>query len=88
MHTHTTTANCTPPPPQEIDALLDVDHDHVVPLHEYYRQGNRLYLIMELLRGGELLEALQEVVSLLGGGVSASGAVRVCGGGSCSGWQS
>ncbi|KAL4424182.1 hypothetical protein ABPG75_001483 [Micractinium tetrahymenae] len=45
---------------KEIDALLDLDHPNVVCLHEYFVERNKVFLIMELLRGGELLEAVLE----------------------------
>lgn len=45
---------------KEIDVLLDLDHPNVVCLREYFVERNKVYLIMELLRGGELLEAVLE----------------------------
>ncbi|EFN53608.1 hypothetical protein CHLNCDRAFT_32147 [Chlorella variabilis] len=45
---------------KEIDALLDLDHPRVIELREYFVQQNRVHLIMELLRGGELLDAVLE----------------------------
>ncbi|KAI3424232.1 hypothetical protein D9Q98_009588 [Chlorella vulgaris] len=45
---------------REVDALLDIEHRSVGGMLEYYRQGNRMYLIMQLLRGGELTDALKE----------------------------
>ncbi|EFN53943.1 hypothetical protein CHLNCDRAFT_8755, partial [Chlorella variabilis] len=43
---------------KEIDVLLDLDHPSVVSMREYFVHRNRVYLIMDLLRGGELLDAL------------------------------
>ncbi|PSC74088.1 CAMK CAMK1 kinase [Micractinium conductrix] len=43
---------------KEIDALLDLEHPNVVELEEYFVERNKVFLIMELLRGGELLEAV------------------------------
>ncbi|KAI3424231.1 hypothetical protein D9Q98_009587 [Chlorella vulgaris] len=45
---------------KEIDALLDLDNPHVISLHEYFVQQNKVFLIMELLQGGELLDAVLE----------------------------
>jgi calcium/calmodulin-dependent protein kinase I len=45
---------------KEIDALLDLDHPNVVGLKEYFVQNNRVYLVMELLQGGELLDSVLE----------------------------
>eukprot|EP00887_Chlorella_sp_A99_P005806 scaffold1.g5806.t1 len=45
---------------REIDVLLSLDHPNVVYLREYFLQRSRVYLIMELLRGGELLDAVVE----------------------------
>ncbi|EFN53510.1 hypothetical protein CHLNCDRAFT_136852 [Chlorella variabilis] len=44
---------------KEVDVLLDLDHPNVVGMREYFVQHHRVYLIMELMRGGELLDALQ-----------------------------
>ncbi|KAL4853796.1 Calcium/calmodulin-dependent protein kinase type 1 [Chlorella vulgaris] len=53
---------------REVDALLDIEHRSVGGMLEYYRQGNRMYLIMQLLRGGELTDALREQASGRGAG--------------------
>lgn len=37
---------------KEIDVLLDLDHPSVVSMREYFVHRNRVYLIMDLLRGG------------------------------------
>jgi calcium/calmodulin-dependent protein kinase I len=39
---------------REIDVLLDLDHPNIVGLREYFVHNDKVYLIMELLRG-ELL---------------------------------
>ncbi len=36
---------------REISAMLGLEHPNVVGLREYFVQKNRIYLIMELLRG-------------------------------------
>lgn len=43
---------------REIDVLLDLDHPNIVGLREYFVHNDKVYLIMELLRGGELLDAV------------------------------
>jgi len=46
---------------QEIDALRQLDHVAIAKLFETYEEpGFRLYLVMELLTGGELYSALVE----------------------------
>ncbi len=36
---------------RELDAVLDLHHPNVVGMKEYFVESNRVYLIMELLRG-------------------------------------
>ena len=36
---------------REIDAVLDLEHPNVVGMKEYFVEHNKVYLIMELLRG-------------------------------------
>eukprot|EP00887_Chlorella_sp_A99_P007252 scaffold2.g7252.t1 len=43
---------------REIEVALDLDHPNIVGVREYFVQGNKVYVIMELLRGGELLDAV------------------------------
>ncbi|EFN51045.1 hypothetical protein CHLNCDRAFT_37582, partial [Chlorella variabilis] len=43
---------------REISSMLGLEHPNVVGLREYFVESNRVYLIMELLRGGELLDAV------------------------------
>ncbi|GAB4813322.1 hypothetical protein N2152v2_000368 [Parachlorella kessleri] len=45
---------------KEIDILIGLEHDNVIFLKEYFEEGNKVYLIMELLQGGELLDAVLE----------------------------
>lgn len=42
----------------EIDAILGLEHSAVCWIHEYFVWHNHAYLILELLRGGDLLDAL------------------------------
>jgi len=45
---------------KEIDILCGLEHENVVSLKEYFEENNKVYLITELLLGGELLEAVIE----------------------------
>ena len=37
-----------------------MDHPNIVKMYEYFRDDQRLYIIMELLSGGELFTKLQK----------------------------
>lgn len=43
---------------QEIDILCGLNHENVLFLKEYFDEDNKVYLITEILRGGELLDAV------------------------------
>jgi len=43
---------------KEIDILVGLNDINVVYLKEYFQEGDKVYLIMELLTGGELLDAV------------------------------
>ncbi|EFN53546.1 hypothetical protein CHLNCDRAFT_136678 [Chlorella variabilis] len=45
---------------KEIDILIALKHDNIVFMKEYFEEGNKVYLIMEMLQGGELLDAVLE----------------------------
>lgn len=45
---------------KEIDIHLGLEHPNVIFLKEYFEEADKVYLIMELLEGGELLEAVLE----------------------------
>mmetsp|Transcript_30288 Transcript_30288/g.57102 ORF Transcript_30288/g.57102 Transcript_30288/m.57102 type:complete len:403 (+) Transcript_30288:225-1433(+) len=45
---------------KEINILLSVKHPNVIYLHEYFEEVTKVYLVTELLTGGELLDALLE----------------------------
>lgn len=44
----------------EIYLLRGLEHDCVLKLYEIYETENSLYLVMELIRGGELLVRINE----------------------------
>ncbi|PSC73989.1 CAMK CAMK1 kinase [Micractinium conductrix] len=45
---------------KEIDILMALQHENIVVMKEYFEEGNKVYLIMEMLQGGELLDAVLE----------------------------
>lgn len=42
----------------EINILKSLDHPHIVTIHEFFDNGNRIYIIMEYLEGEPILEYL------------------------------
>jgi len=46
---------------QEILIMRQVDHPHVVRLFEWYEDANRIYLILEFLRGGTLKDVVLQL---------------------------
>lgn len=42
---------------QEILIMRQVDHPHIVRLFEWYEDGNRIYLVLDYLKGGSLKDA-------------------------------
>lgn len=42
----------------EINILQTLDHPHVIKLYEVYDEPGYLYLVMELLQGGELFDKI------------------------------
>jgi serine/threonine protein kinase len=43
---------------KEIDIIMSLRHDNIIYMKEYFEEAGRVYVIMEFLPGGELLEAL------------------------------
>jgi WD40 repeat protein/serine/threonine protein kinase/DNA-binding XRE family transcriptional regulator len=43
----------------EAQLVAKLEHPHIVPLHDYWREPNVAYLVMRLLRGGNLLGLLK-----------------------------
>ncbi|CAK9023983.1 Calcium-dependent protein kinase 32 [Durusdinium trenchii] len=43
----------------EVHALMDLDHPHVVKLVRYFDEGNHMYLVFELCEGPDLLSRLE-----------------------------
>ncbi|BFZ22328.1 hypothetical protein BsWGS_25367 [Bradybaena similaris] len=46
----------------EIDILKDCCHHNIVRLYEEYETTNRIYLVMELVKGGDLFDAITQNV--------------------------
>jgi calcium/calmodulin-dependent protein kinase I len=44
----------------EVEIVCDIDHPNVVKLTEIYDEGAVLYLVMELMNGGELFDRIVE----------------------------
>lgn len=45
---------------KEIDILVGMEHENVIYMKEYFEENNKVYLVTELLLGGELLDAVLE----------------------------
>uniref|UniRef100_A0A7S0RK68 Protein kinase domain-containing protein n=1 Tax=Pyramimonas obovata TaxID=1411642 RepID=A0A7S0RK68_9CHLO len=45
---------------KEINILAEMDHNNIIRLKEFFEDSDRVYLITELLTGGELLDAVLE----------------------------
>ena len=46
---------------EEISILMGLQHENIVPCKEYFEEHNKVYLVTELLSGGELLKAVQSL---------------------------
>ncbi|RMZ54148.1 hypothetical protein APUTEX25_005304 [Auxenochlorella protothecoides] len=46
---------------KEINILISLDHPNIIYLREYFEEGNKAYLVMEYLGGGELLDAVLDI---------------------------
>src|SRR5918912_1447709 len=44
----------------EAQLVARLEHPHIVPLYDYWREGSSAYLVMRLLRGGSLPDLLQQ----------------------------
>lgn len=44
----------------EINILSEIDHPNIVKLHEAYETDDKLYIVMELMKGGELFDRIVE----------------------------
>lgn len=48
---------------EEIRLTMSLQHENVVKVYDFYRTKTNVYVIMELLQGGELLDAVMELGS-------------------------
>jgi len=46
----------------EVDILSEVEHKHVVQLYEHHETDEKIYMVQDLLRGGELFDRIIENV--------------------------
>jgi calcium-dependent protein kinase len=46
---------------KEVDILTQLNHENIVKMHEHMDNGHQLVIVLELLKGGGLLEHLFEV---------------------------
>jgi serine/threonine protein kinase len=45
---------------REVDILRKVQHKNIVALHEVYEEEKYLYLLLDLVKGGELYDLIVE----------------------------
>jgi len=43
---------------EEVEILRKIDHRHIVKLYDIYETKDHLYMVMEILRGGELFDSI------------------------------
>ncbi|KAL5011086.1 hypothetical protein ScPMuIL_013391 [Solemya velum] len=58
----------------EIDIMKDCHHHNIVKLYEEYETADKLYLVMELVKGGDLFDAITQSVKF--GEVDSAGMVK------------
>ena len=49
----------------EVEALLELQHDCIVSLHDWHATPNEIYILMEHMPGGDLMAALQDGICLM-----------------------
>ena len=42
----------------EVEILKHIDHPHVVKIYEYFETEFHIFIVMELLEGGELFDKI------------------------------
>lgn len=40
----------------EVEIMKQIDHPHIVKIYEYFETEHHIFIVMELLEGGELFE--------------------------------
>lgn len=48
----------------EIEVMRQLDHPNIMKLEEFHESRNSIYLVMELLKGGELLQHIYKKKNL------------------------
>ena len=43
---------------REIEIMQTLDHPNIVQIHEYFQEENKIFLVMELCRGGDLQQKI------------------------------
>lgn len=44
----------------EIKIMKQIDHPHLVKIYEYFEDPEWIYIVMEILEGGELFDKIKE----------------------------
>lgn len=44
----------------EVEIMKEIDHPHIVKIYEYFETNYHIFIVMELLEGGELFERIQK----------------------------
>ena len=50
---------------KEIENLIKLDHHHIVNIYEYYLYSDRIFIVMEYLKGGELFDIINKFPTYL-----------------------
>lgn len=49
---------------KEIEIMRMLNHENIIKLHEVYEDEKKVYLILDLLEGGELISSFSETIKL------------------------
>lgn len=49
---------------KEIEIMRMLHHENIIKLHEVYEDEKKVYLILDLLEGGELISSFSETIKL------------------------
>ena len=44
----------------EISILKDLDHPNIIKMYEFFEDLKRFYIVMDIMKGGELFDVLEE----------------------------
>ena len=45
---------------EEVEIMKEIDHPNIVKIYEYFETNDFIYIVMELITGGELFEHIQQ----------------------------